>query len=429
VNATVGESFEKRLLMIAFHYPPCRGSSGLQRALSFSRYLPVHGWGPTVLTVNARAYPEISDDQLQDVPITIPVKRAFALDTARHLSFKSRYLGWLALPDRWVSWVLCGVPVGLQLIQRYQPKLLWSTYPIATAHLIGFILHRLTGIPWVADFRDPMTEIDAVTKLQWPSDPRIWKARRWIERLTMTYASRAIFVTPGALRMYAERYPNVPDTRWAIIPNGYDEDSFVAAERISAGHASTRHCHRLLHSGVLYPTADRDPSAFFAALAKLRAAGKVSPSNLSVILRASGHDHHYRKLLRHYKIEDIVHLEPPIPYRAALSEMLGADGLLIFQGYTSNPAIPAKFYEYLRARRPIFAMVDAQGDTASALKAAGVGQLVPLTSEELIMQGLLTFLHQLSTRTAPIANLADIKSYSRATMTQELAGVLDAISL
>src|SRR5689334_11900077 len=100
----------RRVLMIAFHYPPCRGSSGLQRTLSFSRHLPAHGWTPIVLTANPRAYPQVGDDQLGDIPSTVQVERAFALDSARHLALRGHYLQWMALPDRWASWFFGAVP-------------------------------------------------------------------------------------------------------------------------------------------------------------------------------------------------------------------------------------------------------------------------------------------------------------------------------
>ena len=80
-----------KALMAAFRYPPFRGSSGLQRILKFSHYLPSRGWQPIVLTLNAIAYPQVGDDQLREIPAGVPVKRAFALDTARHLAIRGSY--------------------------------------------------------------------------------------------------------------------------------------------------------------------------------------------------------------------------------------------------------------------------------------------------------------------------------------------------
>jgi hypothetical protein len=414
-------------LMIAFHYPPCRGSSGLQRTLSFSRYLPAHGWSPVVLSASPRAYINQGADQLGDIPDSVPVKRAFALDTARHLSLGGRYISWMSLPDRWISWYLGAVPEGLRLIRRYRPKVIWSTYPIATAHLIGLTLHRLTGIPWVADFRDPMTEVDAVTGQDHPSNPHLWHVRRWIESRTVRACKRAVLVTSGSLRIHADRYADLPASHWAVVSNGFDEHAFAGTERIRP-NTNSRRPLLLLHSGVLYPTPDRDPTALFAAISKLRSEGRVSAADLKIVLRASGHDESYRKQIQEFGIQEIVSLEPPVGYRQALAEMLSADGLLLFQGYTSNPAVPAKLYEYLRARRPILAMVDAAGDTAAVMRKAGVGRIVPLESSEQIAAALIPFLDGICVGREPVASDSEIHLNSRESKSAELATVLDSVA-
>lgn len=99
----------KRVLMIAYHFPPMHGSSGMQRTLRFARYLPDHGWEPIVLAPSPRAYQQTDSGQLADIPQQVRVHRAFALDTARHLTVMGRYPRVLALPDRWVSWWLGAV--------------------------------------------------------------------------------------------------------------------------------------------------------------------------------------------------------------------------------------------------------------------------------------------------------------------------------
>ena len=136
--------------MIAFHYPPLRGSSGIQRTLSFSRDLPDHGWEPIVLSAHPRAYESSGDDQLKDIPSGVPVYRPFALDTARHLAVRGRYLKALAIPDRWSSWRWGAIPCGARILKEHRPDVIWSTFPIATAHVIGRSLHARSGKPWVA---------------------------------------------------------------------------------------------------------------------------------------------------------------------------------------------------------------------------------------------------------------------------------------
>ena len=408
--------------MIAFHYPPCEGGSGIHRTLKFSRYLPDFGWHPIVLSANPMAYWHVSDKRLGEIPADVPVRRAFAWDVAKHLAIRGRYLKWLALPDRWNSWWLSGVPAGLALIQKYKPQVIWSTYPIATAHLIGVTLHRLTGIPWIADFRDSMSEDD------YPSDPTVRTVYRWIERQTVKSCDRAVFTTPGALRMYAQRYPQIQTYRWAVIANGYDEEDFILAKKLIQPKGSAA-CGpiTLLHSGVLYPS-ERDPLAFFSALAELREAKKISPTTLKVVLRGCGHEDFYSQEIKRNKIEDIVKLEPSITYHKALAETLNADGLLVFQGSNCNHQIPAKVYEYLRARRPIFAMTDPDGDTAGILKSVGIGTIVRLGSKEEIVHGLHRFLRQVREDTGSIASDKDVLAHSRRSQTREVAMLLNSLA-
>lgn len=411
----------RRVLMIAFHYPPVHGSSGVQRTLAFSRYLPRYGWQPMVLTVNPRAYAEVNSGQLRDVPGALLVKRAFVLDTARHLAVRGAYPGFLALPDRWVTWWLGAVPAGLGLIRRHRPDVIWSTYPIASAHMIGLTLHRLSGIPWIADFRDSMTEDE------YPVDPLTRRVYRWIERRTVTHCRHAVFTTPGAVRMYSRRYPDVPATRWIRIENGYDEENFREIGQSRGVRNDDDGRIVLLHSGLLYPS-ERDPTAFFAALEELLHAGDISGANLKIVLRASGDEDHYRALIRAHGLGDIVFLEPPVAYREALQEMLDADGLLIFQASNCNHQIPAKVYEYLRARRPIFALTDPAGDTAGLLREAGLDTISPLDSKEAIIQGLRDFLFRLREARAPIASDTVVASHTRESRTGELSRLLDSIT-
>lgn len=409
----------KRVLLIAFHYPPLRGSSGIQRTLAFSRYLREFGWQPIVLTSHPRAYRDTGTDQLGDIPGDVPVYRAFALDASRHLSVRGAYPKLLTLPDRWSTWCLGAIPSGLRALRRHRPDFLWSTYPIATAHLIGLCLHSLSGIPWVADFRDSMTEP------HYPPDPAVRRVYRWIERNTVARASRAVFTAPGALRMYAERYPDIPAARWAVIPNGYAEEQFLEAARGAPNLREGSSRIVLVHSGLLYPS-ERDPRAFFRAIAALRRDGRVSPSTLQVVLRASGFDDDYGPMLRKLGIDDVVLLAPHLDYRAAIAEMLAADGLLLFQATNSNHQIPAKVYEYLRARRPIFAMTDPAGDTARVLAEAGIDTVVPLDSQAHIVDGLERFLDAIRGGTAPLPEPDEILRHSRRSRTGELAALLDA---
>jgi len=411
----------RRVLMVAFHYPPVRGSSGVHRTLAFSRHLRDHGWEPVVLTVHPRAYPSTGDDQMGDIPEGMRVERAFALDTERHLSLFGRYPLSLALPDNWASWYWGGVRAGLRLIRELRPSALWSTYPIATAQWIARTLHRKSGLPWVADLRDSMTEPG------YPSQPRRRESFLKLERGIVAEAARVVFTAPGARAMYAARYPEVPAGRWQVIPNGYDERAFEGASGAGAPPGSGDGPLLLLHSGVLYPS-ERDPTAFYGAIADLMRSGEVTPGSVQVRLRASGSDAHHQRLIDEHGIGAIAKLEPPIPYRAALAEMLAADGLLVFQASNCNHQIPAKIYEYIRARRPILALTDPAGDTAGVMREAGLGTVAPLDSRDGIRTMLSRFLAAVRRGEAGLPGDEVVESHSRASRTVLLASLLDSVA-
>ncbi|HEY6571929.1 MAG TPA: glycosyltransferase, partial [Candidatus Eisenbacteria bacterium] len=394
---------------------------GIQRTLAFSRDLREFGWHPIVLSANPRAYPGSGPDQLSDIPADVPVYRPFALDASRHLSILGRYPKALSLPDRWSSWALGAAPAGWGIIRRHRPDAIWSTYPISTAHLIGLWLHRMSGLPWIADFRDSMTEA------HFPPDATVRRVRQDLERKTVEQAARAVFTTPGACRMYAERYPGLPADRWAVIPNGYDEGPFRDAERSEPAPRAGGGPTVLVHSGLLYPL-ERDPRPFFDALGALRRRGVIAPETLQIVLRASGFDDQYRPMLRERGIEDIVRLDPPLGYRAALAELLAADGLLLFQAASCNHQIPAKLYEYLRAGRPIFAMTDSRGDTARVLLDAGVDSVAPRDSADRIAEGLTRFLDAARRGAAPVPGPEVVERYSRRARARELAALLDTVA-
>ncbi len=406
--------------MIAYHYPPDRISSGIQRTLKFSRYLLDAGWKPSVLTVHPRAYQQSGDDQLDEIPGAVDVCRAFAVDAAKHLSIKGRYPLFLALPDRWAAWWLGGVWSGLSMIIRQRPRVLWSTYPIATAHLIALTLKRFSGLPWVADFRDSMTEDD------YPANPTVRRVYNWIERGVVKRADRVVFTTPGTMRMYAERYPDLPQNKWVVIPNGYDEENFqIAVDQDStpvAGGAVI-----LVHSGILYPF-ERDPTCFFAALSALKSRNEITADGLQVRLRATANDELLSAMIDKFGIADIVSLAPSIPYTQALAEMLQADGLLLFQASNCNHQIPAKLYEYFRARRPLLGLTDPAGDTAQLMQETGIPTIVRLDNQADIEKGLLEFISSIKTGTAPLADKQDIVQFSRQFGASRLAGILEDLA-
>jgi len=404
--------------MIAFHFPPAAMGSGHLRTLGFARYLPASGWNPVILSALPMAYPLTKPVRDDAIPRGCRVHRALAFDARRHFGIRGKYPGFLARPDRWVSWWPSAVLQGLRLIRRYRAQAIWSTYPIMTAHRIAYTLSSMTRLPWIADFRDPVSSSVSAENRYSAASQHLWEQR------VLQRAARVVFTTPGAAHEYAERYPEFElGQRLTVIQNGYDEAEFASVPTIPVRRTAP---FLMVHSGLLYPDG-RDPSAFFAALARLKRTGKAGPDRFRVVLRASGCEARYQQRIDQLGIADIVTLAPPIGNHEALLEQVSADALLLFQGSRFDRQIPAKLYEYLRAGRPIFALVGENGDTASVLREAGGAVLVPLDDESKIAQELARFVDSLAGERNPQEGGPDISRWSRRRRAAELAQLLDRV--
>lgn len=406
-------------LLIAFQFPPMRGSSAVQRTLRFAQHLPKAGWKPIVLTATPGAYDAVSTGVDSDTG-SIEVHRALALDAARHLSLFGRYPQRLALPDRWRTWAYRAVPTAIRLARERKVDVVWSTFPIATAHQIGLAVAERTGLPWIAEFRDPMWQGD------YPPDPRVNASWKELEERVFRRAGRVIVTTRGAARDYRARFPELDDGFIRIVENGFDEDAFASAEsRLGSPAVIAPAAGRrltLLHSGVIYPS-ERDPACLFDALASFKSRGDAMAGRLTLKLRATSNDALFRRMIEGRGIEDMVQLVPPIDYVSALEEMLTTDGLLILQAANCNTQVPAKLYEYFRAGRPIVALTDPAGDTAAALNEAAAGIIAPLDSAAAIAAALREFVRRCDAQEwRPLSRLSAGR-YSREHRTAELAEV------
>lgn len=406
-----------RVLLVAYHFPPDASSTGRLRTLGFMRHLPAFGWQPAVLTAQPRAYERMDEKGVADIPSASPVRRAFALDTRRHLGWRGKYFSWLAVPDRWISWWPDAVRVGLRMIRAHQIDVIWSTYPIMTSHLVALALSRITGLPWVADFRDPVA-----------SNGNSFNQRvcRWIERRVVARADRLVFTTPGAKHLYKRRFQDLAKAKdSSVIPNGYEEEVFSALLRPE--RSADTPC-TLVHGGLLYRRG-RNPAAFFRALARLKSQGAINSQNLRVILRASGHEIEYQAELERLDLANVVDLAPPVSYRAALQEQAEADGLLLFQGPEFNAQIPAKVYEYLRIGVPIIAFTETLGDTAALLREVGGGAMsAPMEDDAAIADILQKFLWRRRAGTLGSIDARAVQAYSRQAGAERLAGILAEVT-
>ena len=411
-------ALQRRVLMIAFHFPPIGGSSGFLRTACFARYFRKCAWEPIVLTATTCAYPRLdvsNNDLVQD----IEVHRAFALDAKRHLSWRGKYLRILALPDQWASWTIPAVLRGLFLVKQNTPSVIWSTFPIPTALVIGYYVSKFTGIPWVVDIRDVILDDD------FPESPIERRLYARLERRVARQASAIVVTTENAAAIYADRFPQMRENIH-IIRNGFDEEIIGRIEKSTPRKKIPNTKTKFLHSGLLSP-ADRNPLPFLDALVSLRDDGILDPGRLTFDFRACGNEVHYSEEIRKRGLDDLVRLLPPVSYVDAVAEMLTADGLVLFQGRTCNHAVPAKVYEYLRCGLPIFVAADPKGETATMLSKLGCDFIADIDSKSDLAEQITRFVIATSSGQAFVRAKKDIMQFSRQQQAHALEELLNRV--
>jgi glycosyltransferase involved in cell wall biosynthesis len=415
----------RNVLMIAFHYPPEGGSSGVLRTLKFTKYLPEFGWRPTVITAVPSAYHSTDPSLLGEIPPQAVVVRASCVDAKRMLSFRNRYLSITTLPDRYLSWLPFAVRAALKQITRNRCEVIFSTCPIPTAHLAAGLCHRLTGLPWIADFRDPWVE-----DIQYSGYSR---ARHRIERAmeaTVVKMCTLLTVTTDLLMQeFREKYPQLPLQKTEVLPNGFDEEDFQSLDDFPSHRNGVM---EIVHSGHVNP-GYRNPSGLIDAIGRLVRARDVPEDSIRLTFLGGGvylKSTAFRSMVASSGLDRVVQVLDRVPYRDSLLRLHDAAVLLILQGgYDTRHLIPAKAFEYLRANRPILALT-GDGVTARLVREFDAGDVVGIDD----VDGICRSLHSMYDRFRQGILAVHVdrdhlrEKYDRRNLTAALSRMLDRLA-
>ncbi len=369
----------------------------------------------TVLTITANAYEHQNQKNYQLLNgIDADIHRALGFDASRQLSIKGKYISAMTWPDKWSSWSPFAIVKALWLNLTRKYDVLWVTFPIPSALLIGLVVKKITRIPMILDLRDPVWEEET-----WAETTRN-RILKWLEVKMMEQADKVIFTSPGTIEKYRLRYPQLIAQKAHLILNGYDEDDFKdIVPRCEKNGKKV-----FLHSGLI-PPYERDPSAFFQAISRLKRNRRIDASQVEFRLRATGHENLYKDRVKELDIDDLVTFPGPIAYHDALAEIMDADVLMIFQDRTCDWQIPAKLFEYMRAKRPMLVWASDGSDTTNLLKAYDDYHLTaPLDDTDRIESQICRFIE----RDDWTPREGDISLFSRKAQAKELADIMKSIS-
>lgn len=419
----------QKLLVIAFHYPPDNASTGVLRTLKFTQYLHDHGWQSDVISVPESLYGDVDPGSVRDIPDRTRVFRTWAADVKQFLGVRGVYPGFLAIPDRYWPWLVSAVPAASRLIEAEKVDVLYTTYPVATAHLIGLrVKAKHPHLPWVADFRDPWVE-DSMPPIR-------RKIEGYLEKLVIQRADRVICNTPAMRAWFLARYPTEPEGKFVTITNGYDEPDFAGIEPDPVEK------FEILYPGVI-SKGNRNPRPLLAGIRLALDRGWLNGADLQLTFLGSGPNGHAPEFLSdlaHYDLQALTQVvEERIPYRLALRRLAGADVLVVLseplgtgpeveaEKRWSHLQVPAKVYEYLRLGRPILALVTG-GAVADFLQVTGGGCIAPPGDVEAIAKSLATLYTQ-RTDASSVAQSApaSVERYSRRNLAALLARELTSL--
>jgi hypothetical protein len=303
-----------------------------------------------------------------------------------------------------MAWIGPAVREGRRLLQSEPFDVVLSSSPRPSVHLVAASLARLSGVPWLADYRDPWSNYQFRA---YPTKAHR-RAHRGLEAWALRSAAAVTAVNRPIVDDLVTRHPWLAGHA-AVLPNGFDRAE--AREDISLGSGFW-----LVHTGRLYGR-EQQVGAFLAALATL-------PSEVKALFVGVDESRVIPEARRH-GLESRVRVEPFVPHERSLGYQRAADALLLVNGRRPE-SMSSKVFEYLEAGRPVFA-ISPSGSAARALFAEVGGGTCVLPGDD--MGGpLASFVESVRLGTAPVADGQALERYDLVRLTAELAALLDRLA-
>jgi glycosyltransferase involved in cell wall biosynthesis len=456
----------RTLLVVAAEFPPVK-TIGRIRTVKFIEHLREFGWQAVVLTIAPNGTTIVADPALMAeepagtpvhrvpvpdleasaarfvknligkgdrtaapgaaaMPMTAPGKTASAptagggtLDRLHHL-LTATLRNCIHIPDPYILWAGPAIAEGLRICAERHIDAIYTTLPPFSAALVGNQLKHRTGLPWIVDYRDLWTG-DVLREWVPPLRRRLetWLERRWIR------TADAVIAVSDEKESFLQRLHAPSAARWSTITNGYDIEEFAGIDRMPRAAKDTV---SFVYTGRLFK--NRRGYAFAEALGALKRerpdlARKVRVSfygGISSEIRSR-----YDSILAQHGIADQFAFLGDVAHLESKTAQVNTDYLLLIvdTGETADGVIPGKLFEYVAARRPIFALC-GPGATANIIRQGGLGRVVDPEDVAGCKAALLEIL-ALPVPAEPDIDEAFMGRFDRRLLTQRLAGLLDQV--
>ncbi len=433
----------KKVLVITYYWPPS-GGSGVQRWLKFVKYLKRFHWEPVVFTPSNPESPSVDLSLLEEVPKDLWVIRnriwepynfykqftgrkkeekiqtAFLTEKKGKLHFLEEVAVWIRgnmfIPDARKYWIRPSVKLLTNFLKDHPMDAVVTTGPPHSAHLIGLHLKEKLGIRWLADFRDPWTNIDYYHSLK--LGPRADRIHHELEKRVLEQADAVTVISPGMKREFQE----IVNRKYEVIPNGFDEEDTLSQQQVTVDR---RH-FTLAHIGTLTKT--RNAENLWQVLQELTSENQELASRLE-IRNVGKIDMDAVASLKKFGMETYLNRVDYMPHQEVIAEQRKAAVLLLLINNTPNAKmiLTGKFFEYLASGRPLLCIGPPDGDAAEIVRQTNCGSVFDFTETEGLKEEILRLFDDFSRGKEKEPNQA-VQQFERKNLTRKMASLLDKMT-
>jgi len=422
----------KKVLIITYYWPPA-GGSGVQRWLKFTKYLPKYNWKPIIYTPE-NPYFDLQDEALlNDIPNEaevwkIPIWEPYALKDkifgkgsssqsagviTNKKSLKNKLLNWvrgnLFIPDPKIYWVKPSVKVLHKKILEEGIEHIITTGPPHSMHLIGLGLKKIIpNLKWIADFRDPWSELDLLNEFQLNNSSR--KKHKDLEREVLQSADVALTVS----ETWVEDLKSLGANKVKLITNGYDVDDFELKPK-------TNDKFIIGHYGLLNHL--RNPKNLWKSLANLCAKNSEFNARLEIHLSGNIDNEVLNEIASYPQLKEKVKQLGYLSHAQVLHQYNEADLLLLllFNSKSGVGNYPGKIFEYFAAQKPILAFGPKESDVQKLIEKTNIGKFFSYEETKFENDILLLFKNE------KIFDFKMKENFSREKLTHDLVILLNTL--
>ena len=435
--------FMKRVLIISYYWPPT-GGSGVQRWVKFAKYLPSEGWQPVIYTPENPEQLAVDASLEAEVPAEAEVIRRRILEpygiykkllrrsghskeavevnpvNAQNKSFVQKVAMWVRgnffRPDPRCLWITPSVKFLKKYLEEHPVDLIVSTGPPQSMHLIGRRLSLETGIPWIADFRDPWTKIFYFKHLSMTRATKRWHHK--MEKKVLDDATAVVAVSP----LVQQEFQAMTLTPVELITNGYDECDFPAGKCEEAAGGPGRE-FTITHTGLF--AADGNPTVLWEVLAEKCRKDDEFRKALKIKLIGKTDEQITASLKEAGLSGNVINMGYQLHAKAIEEQRKASLLILPLRKEPEYKAVlPGKLFEYLASWRPVLGIGQTDGAMSMILNSTKTGIVLGWDDKTSIGR-YLDFCWQKHLEGTLTVDDADISQFTRRNLTRRMAELFD----